>query len=74
MERQTNAVFVLTSNVLLKWQTEKSDNDQIPRRPGYRSRSISVCIAVLVSSSLTNLVPDSRPTREKQVTSQLACM
>jgi len=68
MERQTNAVSMLTRNGLLKCQTEKSDNDQIPRRPCYRSRSISVCITDLVSSPL---VPDS--TREKQVTSQLAC-
>jgi len=40
-----NAVSVLTRNVLLKCQTEKSDNDQIPRR------SIEVGRSVFVSPS-----------------------
>jgi len=51
MERQTNAVSVLTCNVLLKCQTEKSDHKQIRRRQAYRSkRRLSVGASIPIES------------------------
>jgi len=40
MKRHTNAISVLTHNVLLELQTEKSDNYQILHKPIEVSRSV----------------------------------